>query len=120
MTKPFINHGPDKLTCRYCGETVLPGETHTCQTKIDKTLQAVARLLLYSQGWGKDAIEAALNPTEEQAKERGRIPVAEVNPEQHLAIRILHQLGWGSHKIEQVIPVPPAEVTRVIKLDWKG
>jgi hypothetical protein len=34
MTKPFTNHGKDKLTCRYCGETVLPGEAHCCENMV--------------------------------------------------------------------------------------
>ncbi len=87
---------------------------------IDKKIQAAARLALLSQAWDKKAIEAALNPTPEQAAERGAIPVAGVNPEQHSAIKLLHELGWGSHALCQAMPVTEADIARVLKFDWKG
>ena len=79
-----------------------------------------ARNILVDLGWGEEAIEAALNPSPEQASERGMLPIARVNPEQHGAIRTLHRAGWGAHDISEAIPVEEAEIVRVLRVDWQG
>ncbi|KKN06952.1 hypothetical protein LCGC14_1072070 [marine sediment metagenome] len=79
-----------------------------------------ARNILVNLGWGEEAIEAALNPSPQQAAERGMLPVARVNPEQHAAIKFLHHEGWGSHDISEAIPVSEAEIVRVLRLGWQG
>ena len=78
-----------------------------------------ARELLRNLGWGEDAVEAALNPTLEQARDRGYLPIANVNPEQHSAIQMLHREGWGSHDISLVIPVSETEIVRVLRFNLK-
>ena len=87
---------------------------------INRKIQAAAHLILRSQAWEKETIEAALNPTAKQAEDRGMLPVADVNPEQHSAIKLLHSLGWGSHAIAQAMPVNEADIARVISLDWEN
>lgn len=77
-----------------------------------------ARKILLDLGWGEDAIEAALNPTPEQAQERGMIPIARVNPEQHSVIQWLHQRGWGAHDISEAMPVSEAEIVSVLRWGW--
>lgn len=73
-----------------------------------------ARKILLDNEWTEGAIKRALNPTPRQARERAFIPIANVNPEQHAAIRALHLKGWGAHDIGLVIPVPEAEIARVL------
>ncbi len=79
-----------------------------------------ARKALSDIGWSEDCIDMALNPNCEQAKERGAIFIAEVNPEQHSAIRCLQRLGWGAHDISLAIPVPESEIVKVLLLEVEG
>jgi hypothetical protein len=46
MIEPFINTGKDKLVCRYCGDTVLPGATHYCREDLKKH---AGEVLLYNR-----------------------------------------------------------------------
>ena len=75
--------------------------------------------MLTDYGWGEDAIEAALDPTPDQEKERGMLATAAVNPEQHSAIQVLHLKGWGVHDICLAVPAQEPEIVRVLRVGWK-
>lgn len=70
--------------------------------------------MLLEYGWDNPAIKAALSPTRSQAKDRAWLPVAQVNPEQHAAILVLQVKGWSARDISLAMPVPEAEIVKVL------
>jgi len=73
-------------------------------------------ILMNKYNWDEKAVRAALNPTPRQAKDRGFLTFQgeEVNPEQVSAIRFLKDEGWDLHKIALAVPVPEAQVAKVL------
>jgi hypothetical protein len=85
----------------------------------DNPTQVAAKEILLRDGWDELAIRQALHPRMRAGRvvsEGGRsfIPIAQVNPEQFAAITWLFRVGWDVHKIAEAVPVPEAEVARLL------
>ena len=77
-----------------------------------------AKQALFSCNWKEDEIKRVLGPTPEG--DANSLPLLHLRQDRIVAIRALHGEGWGAHEIALAIPMPEAEIARVIKDKMDG